>query len=312
MYEIFEMASVTKHQSFKEGETHPFRILNKIDLSDDDYFVLADSDSKKYLLASEYYSHYGFEIGQDINCRIDKISCTGKIYLEPINPFYSPGGSYDFKIAGETTLVNSQNETERHLIVIDLTGNKQQVWIPSSFIASNGNTTIKLRVAQIKKGNLLLVLPSLYVSDKDYTIGDKYQFNVEGIATLIEEKEYFRLRDEKDQIHFLRSKFYKNYNLSIGQSITAHIVKIPKAGSYYIEPLYPGYEMGKSYFFKFVKEDTYLHPTGKEEDVWIVHDKNERKCILFLPKKISDNLKTEPIRAIVDHTYKGKLYLKTQ
>jgi hypothetical protein len=298
------------HRKFKEGDTHPFIIFNQIEISGIGYYVLIDPNEKKHLLAAYHYSHYGFEIGQEIMCRIDKINCTGKIYLEPINPHYSVGEKYLFTIAEEKTIVNSLCEREKHLLVADLFGKHHQLWIPDDGIIYKKEEGLELCVVQIRKGNLLLVLPLLCLSDAGYEAGREYRFTIEGISTLVEGSEYFRLRDDFGRVHFLRSKFFADYDFLPGKVFIGRIVKKPQTGSYYIEPDYPGYETGESYDFTFVKEDVYFHPSGKEEDIWVVHDRKGKKGYLFLGQPISEDLKKRLIRARVTNTYKGTLYLQ--
>ncbi|MCF8371963.1 MAG: hypothetical protein K9H64_10095 [Bacteroidales bacterium] len=304
------MPEQVNHQILKQGDTYPFMIFNLIEISGIEYFVLIDPHEKKHLLASSYYSHYGFEIGQEIMCTIDKINCTGKIYLEPTNPFYSVGDTYEFIITEEKTRINSLGEKERHLVVADLFGKPHQLWIPKNGTDYRTNESLELCVVQIRKGNLFLVLPSLCLHGAKYEVGKAYQFTIDGISTLIEDKEYYQLKDKFGQVHFLRAKFYTNYSFSPGKTFTGRIVQKPQTGSYYIEPDYPGYEIGKSYDFTFVKEDVYFHPSGQQEDIWVVHDQSGKNCYLFLTHPISEDFKNKPIRAFVDNVYKGKLYLQ--
>lgn len=298
------------HQSLREGETYPFTIFNRIEITDNEYFGLIGPCGKKHLLEAAHYFHYGFEIGQEIMCRIDKINCAGKIYLEPINPIYPVGGSFNFTMVEEKALVNSLGENEKQLLVADLFGKHHQLWIPENGAVFRKNKSVELQVVQIRKGNLFLMHPKFVISGMGYEIGKEYQFSIEGISTLIEKKEYFRLKDELGRVHFLRSKFYADYGFVPGAYFTGRIVKKPQAGSYYIEPHYPGYKIGECNDFTFIKEDVYFHPSGKEEDIWVVHDKQDKKCYLFHSTLPSENLKYKPIRAVVENVYKGKLFLR--
>jgi hypothetical protein len=306
------MSVKVDHRVFQEGHTYPFTIYNRIEITGIEYFVLIDSQEKKHLLEAAHYTHYGFETGQQIMCRIDKINCTGKIYLEPINPFYTVGKSFKFTIKDEVSLINSFGENERHLIVSDLFGKYHQLWIPSNGLVFEKGDSIELYVVQIRKGNLFMVHPLFYISENGYQTDRDYRFTIEGISTLTGEKEYYRLKDEFGQVHFLRSKFFINYNFKKGTTFNGRIVKKPRTGSYYIEPHYPEYEIGKSYQFTFQKEDVYFHPSGKEEDVWVVRDKNDKKCYLFFSVEPSSESKSKPIRAKVENVYKGKLFLRWQ
>ena len=83
--------------TYTEGQTYKYMIKNHIDLSKNEkFYVLEDQAGRKQLLNSEYYEKYNFKIGQSINCRLDHINCSGKIFLEPEHPFYMEGKVYDF------------------------------------------------------------------------------------------------------------------------------------------------------------------------------------------------------------------------
>jgi hypothetical protein len=85
---------------FKEGQRFSFVITNKLVLpgTDEANLILLGPDRKKYLLAEQYYENYHLKIGQTIVCTIDKINCSGKIFLEPDHPYYKIGERYDFLV----------------------------------------------------------------------------------------------------------------------------------------------------------------------------------------------------------------------
>jgi hypothetical protein len=82
-----------------EGETYPFQFIRIIPLSDNmNYMLMEDPFGIRHLVPYEYYSQYGLQTGTTVNCRIDKINCTGRVFLEPEHPFYKTGSTFDFKI----------------------------------------------------------------------------------------------------------------------------------------------------------------------------------------------------------------------
>ena len=83
---------------FKEGEWYNFKIINQIDIPDKgNQFVLQHTSGRKILLPADNYVKYNFAIGSSIDCRVDKINCTGQIFMEPKHPFYTIGDVYTFK-----------------------------------------------------------------------------------------------------------------------------------------------------------------------------------------------------------------------
>ncbi|MEA3445107.1 MAG: hypothetical protein U9R19_10325 [Bacteroidota bacterium] len=292
------------------GKVYSFGIKSIIDISGEEFFILIDPEDKKHLLPLVYYSHYNFRPEQIISCKVDKINCTGKIFLEPINPFYSVGETYNFTFVEEKQVRNSYNEIERRFVVSDNFGNTHWLWMPANANTCDKGDRLQLVVAQIRKGNILLFHPSINFADRKNTQGKQYQFKIEGIATLLEGKEFYRLQDETGQLHFLRKKYYVDYAFAKGNFIKGTIVSPPYFGSYYIEPEYPGYCIGQVYSFRFLREEDYYHPSGKKETTWIVLDENNKECHLFLPNTNEIEIRDSAIKAKVEYVFKGKLFLR--
>ncbi len=292
------------------GTVYSFNIIDIIDISDEEFYILKDPNEVKHLLPCELYKHYKFEIGQNILCKVDKINCVGKMYLEPENPKYSVNKSYDFNFIEEKSIVNDFGTTERHFIVCDDFDIKHQLWVSASEIKPKNGQKIKLAVAQIRKGKIMLFCQSIFYPLRKQKPKNKYSFRITGIASLLHEKEFFCLLDENKQLHFLRIKPFISNNYKIGDKIDATVVSTPQLGNYYLEPVYEGYEIENTYDFKFLKEEEYFHPSGEKENTWIVLDKNNKECHLFLTDKIDYKLQNHNIRATVEYIFKGKLFLR--
>jgi len=92
-----------------EGQSFPFKICKHLQLQDGEwYYILQDVNGFKHFLPSEFYRDYSLSIGDEIICRIDKINCTGRIFLEPKHPFYQEGENYLFSIAKPSDCDNTQ------------------------------------------------------------------------------------------------------------------------------------------------------------------------------------------------------------
>jgi hypothetical protein len=143
----------TGNVNLEEGEWYHFKIHNLVLLQDEAYYyVLTDINGMKHFMPSVYYIDYGLNIGDVINCKIDRINCTGRIFLEPAHPFYKEGGIYSFNL--ESYIIQGNNLT---LFVKGIVGNSVEV--PVRDIAINNIATIKTvscKVQSIKKGELLL------------------------------------------------------------------------------------------------------------------------------------------------------------
>jgi hypothetical protein len=140
-----------------EGEWFPFIIHNLVKLQDEEwYYVLKDINGLKHFMSANYYEHYGFKPGDEILCKIDRINCTGRIYLEPKHPFYTEGEIYDFEVLNVSDLNNE--------IMLKVKGfSKNIVEVP---VFNMKNVEIKERkmvkciVKTIKKGTPILEIHS--------------------------------------------------------------------------------------------------------------------------------------------------------
>ncbi|MBI5540846.1 MAG: hypothetical protein HY951_12355 [Bacteroidia bacterium] len=92
----------------EEGNEFNFLVEKIIDLSDESYFILLSEFDKQYLLPTKYYDEYNIKVGNEIRCRIDRINCSGRVFLEPKSPIYSIGDKDIF-----TLLDVKQKETRK-------------------------------------------------------------------------------------------------------------------------------------------------------------------------------------------------------
>lgn len=86
-------------ESFTEGEWHSFKVLKQMQIpGEDNYYLLESPLGNRMLMAAKYYASYSIVPGTTIECRVDKINCTGKMYLEPAHPYYKVGNRYTFQV----------------------------------------------------------------------------------------------------------------------------------------------------------------------------------------------------------------------
>ncbi len=147
----------TNQVVFKVGENSTFKIHNILQLQDNEwYYVLLDVNGQKHFMPAGFYKNYGFSAGDEIICRIDKINCTGRIFLEPRHPIYKEDEIYTFRVIG--TSLNSSNST---LLVNDIFGNCIEV--PTCNIENSSSyleTMVSCKVKSLIKGMPILELIS--------------------------------------------------------------------------------------------------------------------------------------------------------
>lgn len=148
----------TGENILSEGNWYPFKIHNIVQLQDDDwYYVLQDVNGLKHFMQAGFYETYGFKLGEVIMCKIDRINCTGRIYLEPENPHYKEGENYYFET---TCMLNSDDKNL--LVVKDISGNTVEVPLyDNSDLKFGAGKMIRCNVKSIKKGMLSLEINNI-------------------------------------------------------------------------------------------------------------------------------------------------------
>jgi hypothetical protein len=133
----------------EEGLILEFMVQNKVKLQDDlDYYVLEDPNGTRHFIEAGLYSRYNIKTGEQIHCRIDKINCTGRVFLEPLHPYYKEGRLYDFLL-----LSHQRKDGKNHLVIEDIYHNKIEMLVSGGISMSLiTKKTVKGEVKLIKKG----------------------------------------------------------------------------------------------------------------------------------------------------------------
>jgi hypothetical protein len=138
-----------------EGKNYHFLVEKELVLPDNStHFLVTGPDTKKYLIPAFRYSQYGIMPGNVIKCKIDKINCRGKVFLEPQNPWYSEGRSYDFRVAGIEVHTDNSGKKHNVVIVTDKKGNR--IPLPDGVLKTipEKGTLVNLKIERISKGKL--------------------------------------------------------------------------------------------------------------------------------------------------------------
>lgn len=268
------MTNNKNQYKFTEGEILRFNITGytSIPETDESFYILKNPFGGKHLLKAFGYEHYNFKINQKINCKIDKINCSGKIYLEPENPIYKQGEVYDFEFIKIIDNVNSIGEKEKAAVVKDKFGKDIICSLPEDYKFPENIKKLQCKILRIKKGQLYLAIPKSKSVINNLEIGNKYWFTVVDIKKLENNIDYHILKDEFNNSYSLKIDMYKHYGFVIGQKIECTVTKYNSDGHLKIEPVHPHYIIGNTYSFKYLRTETDFNPLGIEENVIIVED----------------------------------------
>jgi len=296
---------------FEEGQEYEFTVINRLNLppDDDTYFVRVSSFQTRHLLAEKHYVNYKIMPGQKVKCRIDKINCSGKIFLEPEHPCYKENAVYDFPVKGIEEISNSEGKYEKMLVVEDCWKNKVCIHIDGTDHAFDD--IIQCRVDRIKKGKLYLTPVSQPRQSISYEPGKYYEFRIQDIVTLAEGEEYYELKDESDNSHYLRIKYYQNYQFKTGDLVRCCYVAAPALFRHYLEPLHPFYHIGSTYEFICTGTTKVKNVSGSEVTLINVSDGSDKDYFVTC----SDESKPKPetgsvIRCLLKNIKMGRLVLE--
>jgi len=295
---------------FKEGEIHPFKItgFTEIPGTDESFYILENPFGGKHLLKSVHYEHYNLELNHEVNCKIDKINCSGKIYLEPENPVYKEGEIYNFTFVKLIEQLNSVGEKEKAAVVKNQFNEDVICSLPKDCQLSGNIKNLQCKVLRIKKGELYLAIPE--IQNKKPKIGKNYWFDLIDMKPLENNIEHYILRDEFGNLYSLKKDMYQHYGFKTGQKIQCTVTKYNADAHLKIEPIHPHYQIGESYLFKYLYSEEDLNPLGEKEIALIVEDFYgvETKVRTLHSNKIPDPI-PEYINCKVDGIRKGKAIL---
>jgi hypothetical protein len=297
---------------FEEGQTYPFKVGGKILLPPDDeeYLVLQSYFGSKHLLKYNEYQDYGLVKNIGVNCRIDKISCSGRIYLEPEHKDYKEGNIYGFKMLGFEEILNSEEKAERFLRLEDLNGHTAFVNI-GEHTPRDFSDQVFCRVDRIKKGKLYLSLSQTDLLVSKLETGKTYEFLITGLVTLAEDEEYYVLLDEFEELHYMRKKYFEDYGFTEGDTIKCNLLGKPKLFRHYLEPEHPFYRIGESYDFFVSGTDVHTDEFGKQIAKLMVRDGSGKEYFADCDELISKVPKTGmAVKCRVDSIRMSKLLLK--
>ncbi|MGC8865749.1 MAG: hypothetical protein ACP5O2_08520 [Bacteroidales bacterium] len=109
------------------------------------YLILEDAQGYRFFQDYKPYANYGLKAGTKITCRVDKINCNGKIFLEPAHPWFEEGNFYDIPI-----ILRKYLTAFTLLIGVDPGGS------PHVIFSTNAphSSTITVQIISISKGKV--------------------------------------------------------------------------------------------------------------------------------------------------------------
>jgi len=240
-----------KHPYFEVGQWYDFLYKNKLKLPDgSSSMVLTDSKGVMYLVPISLYESYGFEPGQTIACKVDKINCTGKVFLEPRHPGYTEGEVYTFKRVGVIEGENESGDRVKRLIVEDNAGTSFEFDLLSDQHETGIPDELLCRVRRIRKSKVHLHwIEEDNQADNVYEVGKLYDFSVIKTGHTFKNEAFIVLRGIEGKLHGIKEKHYSSYNLQVGSIIQCEFRGYNENDRLLLEPVHPVYIPGRKYSF---------------------------------------------------------------
>ncbi len=295
-----------------EGEYYPFSIIKKMEMGRESYYVMQDPLGYKILMPANFYTHYGFKPGQTITCRVDKINCNGRMYLEPMHPFYKEGEVYDFKVSDKGVRINILDEQEYFLLIKDVFDQQWTVKVYSEQVIDHTSGKIRCRVERIKKGKLFLGLESDKPLHEGLATGKRYSFTIIGERINPQDKlAYYVLKDQQGNKHLLKKKYYTHYGLKKGLEIVCRVDKFTSDGYFFLEPENPWYKEGEVYEFKILELQKLNFSDGSLQNVLVLDDPHSEEIKVFIePEQVEQLKERKTVLCRINKIRKSRLELE--
>lgn len=257
-----------------EGKTYPFLYLKNIALEPgNEYMVMQEPRGYKILVPFGFYKEYGFQTGQTILCRVDKINCNGRMFLEPQHPTYEEGKLYNFELLCKGHIIGITGEDEWYFMVRDVLGQNRKVHTGQKDLWKNPPKSINCLIQRIKKGKLFLIPEGEEYAHPGLEKDKVYPFEV------VDEKRhpddghtYFILKDPGGNKHLLKTKYYRAYGIKKGSKINCRADKFTSGGYFFLEPEHPCYRPGDTYELPVSRMEELVFTDGFRQKVVILKD----------------------------------------
>ena len=295
----------------KEGNIYDFKVIKHILMPPDEeeHIIVQDEFAFRFLLKQKHYPDTNFVDGESITCRVDKIGCNGKIYLEPENAFYKLGQYYDFDFVGFKDKVSQSIGNEEMIFLKDNKGNIIELKYDVNTCIIKDNK-VTCRVERIKKSKLMLSFSKFFDNLSLFKVGEVHNLKIIDITNLIYDEVFYRLEDRNGNFHYMRKKYYDDYGFENGMEIECEVVESPVLYFNYLEPVNPHYKKGELYEFNLLSIETDYDIVDKNMTFVILGDKygNEFHANCSAIKDIRTN-KPEKVLCRVENIKMSRLFL---
>jgi hypothetical protein len=230
----------------EEGRYYNFIVVKTVTLPDaSESLVLQGPDNKRYLLPLSFYNKYDLSLRDEVKCKVDKINCSGKVFLEPIHPYYREGEYCHFAIDSIIKSDSTHNQNITGFVVKDAFGNSVTGHINLLESPPVIGSDVNIRVERISKGRIYFSKTESREAADDLNEGETYDFLVRAIVKGDEGDEFYVVADKFDKEHHLPARYYNHYGFKPGGSFRGKIIRYSAGSPKTIEPENPWFTPGE-------------------------------------------------------------------
>jgi len=293
-------------RKLQEGNSYRFRVSKKVNIPpDNDEYIVVVLDDIRLLLKKNHFPNTEFIPNKEINCRVDKIGCNGKIYLEPENTNYKLFEDYFFDF--EKIIEKDGN---KRLLLYDDNGNKIDLIYDEDFYKIDDDKVL-CKLWRIKKSKLYVSYTGFFSEKNNYKLGNLLKMKIDGVVNLIYDEKYYRLIDENGLVNYIRAKYYEDYGFKTGDYIYCNVVEKPALYYNYLEPAHPHYKIGQVYEFDLLRIENEYDTIDKYQIfVRLIDDKGtEYHANCYETPQVRTG-KYRKVKALVENIKMSRLFLK--
>lgn len=240
-----------------EGADYSFVLRKLVQLEDEPAFwLLRSPEGINYTLEAAMYEHYNFVAETEIICRVDKINCSGKVFLEPQHPIYREKQLYPFIVRNRI----SEIENEITIEVEDVLGKNIRAIVHHSTLDHAMDGKVVLQVNLLRKGLPILNDPAI-VSRMVFEERKLYSFTI--VSRIDEAEPQYLLIDEAGKSHLLQTGNFEAYGFEPGKMIQCEVARVHSDGTLTLEPVSPHYKSGD--VLDLIITDRFQLPAGNGE-----------------------------------------------
>ncbi len=285
----------------REGDVIDVKIIKEILLPNGKNALLGKFEQRLYILDKKQFGNHEIAVDETIECHVDKINCSGKVFLSPNKTRSLIGSIEKYKILKIQT-------------VEDTLGNaKYLLHLTSSSATKTQHITYILPTKKSQKYTIRAIEKSKYVLEPinstacNYTYESEIKVRIIYKTAIQNHGDYYIVEDCFKRKHIISYSKYRHYNLSIGDTLKCRIRGFDKQYNLKLEPTNPKYKLGKVYTFETIGFTDSTNESGNPIKILSVKDcLGMEATIVQLPS----NYKLEKtIRAKVYRINNGRLYL---